>query len=133
MPPGSGSTFSVSTEGKVMLVHVWLRYSLVAADPQGRSWLTLLDNLGRSPATIDAYGRSLDQYMRFCQKLGLNGTDATLEHVSLFVRHLRGESDNICHARPAVSNATLQQRITAIRLWYDHLVYQGLRERNPVP
>jgi hypothetical protein len=32
-----------------------------------------------------------------------------------------------------VSDATLHQRLTAVRLWYDHLVYAGVRERNPVP
>ncbi len=112
---------------------VWSRYSLVADEPQGRSWLTLIANLGRSPATVDAYGRGLDQYLRFCQQHGTDAAAATLEHVSLFVRHLRGEPGELIPTRPAVSNATLQQRITAVRLWYDHLVYQGLRERNPVP
>lgn len=111
----------------------WSHYSLVAAEPQGRSWLTLIDNLGRSPATIDAYGRGLDQYLRFCRNLGIDAPGATLEHVSLFVRHLRGEPGDLLPTRPAVSNATLQQRVTAVRLWYDHLVYQGLRQRNPVP
>lgn len=110
----------------------WSRYPLVAAEPQGRSWLTLINNLGRSPATIDAYGRGLDQYLRFCRDLGIDAASATLAHASLFVRHLRGEPGDVFPARPAVSNATLQQRITAVRLWYDHLVYQGLRERNPI-
>ena len=31
-----------------------------------------------------------------------------------------------------LSNATMQQRLTAIRLWYDYLVEEGLRETNPV-
>ncbi len=110
---------------------LWSHYPLVAAEPQGRSWLALLDNLGRSPATVEAYGRSLDQYLRFCQRCGIDAETATLEHVSLFVRHLRGEGDVPIASR--VSNATLQQRLTAVRLWYDHLLYQGLRERNPVP
>ncbi len=111
----------------------WSRYPLVAAEPQGRSWLTLIDNLGRLPATVDAYGRGLDRCLRFCRALGIDAAAATLEHVSLFVRHLRGEPTDFLPARPAVSNATLQQRVTAVRLWYDHLVYQGLRRRNPVP
>lgn len=112
---------------------VWSHYPLVAADPQGRSWLTLIDNLGRSPATVDAYARGLNQYLEFCRACNINATAATLEHVSLFVRHLRGEDARFLPVRPAVSNATLQQRITAVRLWYDHLIYQNIRERNPVP
>ena len=111
----------------------WSRYPQVAALPQARSWLTLVDNLGRAPATVEAYGRGLDQYLRFCHERDIDAGSATLEHVSLFVRHLRGESDDILPARAAVSNATLQQRIVAVRLWYDHLVYQGVRQRNPVP
>lgn len=109
---------------------VWSRYPLVSDDKQGRSWLTLLSNLQRSPATVDAYGRGLDQYLRFCREHGVDATSATLEHVSLFVRQLSGDLDG---ARQRVSNATLQQRLTAVRLWYDHLVYQGVRDRNPVP
>ena len=73
---------------------LWSRYPFVSADPRSRSWLSLLDNLGRSPATVDAYGRGLDQYLRFCIALGVDAADATLEHVSLFVRHLRGEAEN---------------------------------------
>ncbi len=114
-----------------MSTPVWSRYPLVSADTQGRSWLTLLNNLQRSPATVDAYGRGLNQYLRFCQDFGVDATSATLEHVSLFVRQLSGDIDGAPVQR--VSNATLQQRLTAIRLWYDHLVYQRLRERNPVP
>ena len=49
-----------------MTTPVWSHYPLVSAEPQGRSWLTLLSNLGRSPATVEAYGRGLDQYIRFC-------------------------------------------------------------------
>ena len=112
---------------------LWSRYPFVSADPRSRSWLSLLDNLGRSPATVDAYGRGLDQYLRFCIALGVDAADGTLEHVSLFVRHLRGEAETLSGSTTSVSNATLQQRLTALRLWYDHLVYQGLRERNPVP
>src|SRR4051794_22232894 len=51
---------------------VWSHYPLVATEPQGRSWLTLLGNLGRSPATVDAYGRGLDQFLRYCQAYGID-------------------------------------------------------------
>jgi integrase/recombinase XerD len=120
--------------GAIRMAEVlWSRYPFVAADPQCRSWLTVLDNLGRSPATVDAYGRGLDQYLSFCAALGVKPADATLEHVSLFVRHLRGEDEPHSGATTGVSNATLQQRLTALRLWYDYLVYGGWRERNPVP
>ena len=116
-----------------MSTPVWSRHPLVSLDPQARSWLALIDNLGRSPATLDAYARGLNQYLAVCRACDVVATAATLEHISLFVRHLRGEAAGALPLRPAVSNATLQQRVTAVRLWYDHVVYQGLRERNPVP
>jgi integrase/recombinase XerD len=111
---------------------VWSHYPLAAAEPLGRSWLALLGNLGRSAATVDAYGRGLDQYLRFCRDLRLDAHRATLEHVSLFVRHFNGEAVGAL-ARSRVSNATLQQRLTVVRQWYDHLIYEGVRELNPVP
>ena len=64
--------------------------------------------------------------------IGCNAETATLEHVSLYVRHLDGDTQDgeTSHRR---SNATMQQYLTAVRLWYDHLVYQDIRGSNPVP
>jgi len=116
-----------------MSVPNWSRYPKVAEDRQSRLWLSLLDNLGRSPATIDAYARGLDQYLAFCVASEIAAYDATLAQVSLFVRYLRGEAVPFLSARLPVSNATLHQRLTAVRLWYDHLVFEGISSRNPVP
>lgn len=102
----------------------------VGNQPTAQEWLCILANLGRAERTIDAYGRGLDQYLGFCTMQGIEPIRATLTDVSLFVRWQRGEDDA---KRAPVANSTLLQRITAIRLWYDHLVYSGLRERNPVP
>jgi len=111
----------------------WSRYPQVAENQHGRLWLSLLENLGRSSATIDAYARGLDQYLSFCAAADVTAETATLAHVSLFVRHLRGEEVSFLSSRPAVSNATLHQRLSAVRLWYDHLVFEGISHRNPVP
>ena len=89
-----------------MVELVWSRYPNVSADAQGRSWLSVLDNLGRAPATVDAYARSLEQYLRFCKELGVNAGGATLEHVSLFIRHLRGDTESAQPRDLSVSNAT---------------------------
>ncbi len=111
----------------------WSRYPQVSENSQGCLWLSLLDNLGRSPATIDAYARGLEQYLFFCEAAGVAPEAATLSHVSLFVRYLRGEDVPFLSTRAAVSNATLHQRLSAVRLWYDHLVFEGIKHRNPVP
>lgn len=97
------------------------RYSSVQA------WLELLGNLGRAPATLDAYGRALAHYLLHCEGSGLKPESATFEQVTLYIREL------LPGAKSAVANSTLHQRLTAIRLWYDHLVFQGLCEHNPVP
>lgn len=112
---------------------VWLHFPLAAAHPQVRAWLGLLANLGRSPATVDAYGRGLEQYFRFCSAAEIDPAAGGLDQVALFVRHLNGEPGPFLPARARVSNATLQQRITALRLWHDHLVYAGVRKANPIP
>lgn len=101
--------------------------------PSAQSWLILLANLGRAERTIDAYGRGLDQYLGFCASRNVDALVATLEDVSLFIRWQRGDA---CDGRTrirGVANSTLLQRLTAIRLWYDHLVYQDIRQKSPVP
>jgi integrase/recombinase XerD len=111
---------------------VWERYPFLSENQHGRSWLVLLGNLGRADATLDAYARALSNYFGFCLGLGVKPETATLEHVSLYVRYLRGDSPHSKASNP-YSNATMQQYLTALRLWYDHLVYQQIRESNPVP
>jgi len=90
-------------------------------------WLQLLRNLGRSPATLDAYGRGVTHYLAYCTSSSVAAEAATLEDVSLYVRDLLPDG------AAAVANSTLHQRLTAIRLWYDHLIFQGLCSKNPVP
>ena len=105
----------------------------VATCAHAQDWLRLLANLGRAERTLDAYARGLDQYLAFCTMRGVEPERATLECVSLFVRWQRGDEYEGIVRSTAVANATLLQRLTAVRLWYDHLVYQGVRDRNPVP
>jgi integrase/recombinase XerD len=111
---------------------VWERYPFLSENQHGRSWLILLGNLGRADATLDAYARALSNYFSFCLDLGVEAETATLKHVSLYVRHLGGDAQD---GKTSIrrSNATMQQHLTAVRLWYDHLVYQDIRGSNPVP
>ena len=96
------------------------RYSSVQA------WLELLVIWGvrRPPLTPMA----VPLRITYCiAKGGLKPESATFEQVTLYIREL------LPGAKSAVANSTLHQRLTAIRLWYDHLVFQGLCEHNPVP
>ncbi len=38
--------------------------------PSVQPWLELLSNLGRAPATLDAYGRGLAHYLLYCEGSG---------------------------------------------------------------
>jgi integrase/recombinase XerD len=88
-------------------------------------------DLGLAAGTLEAYGRGLGEYLGFCETLGVEPEGADRPHVAAFVRHLR--------ERPAaggngagLANATLQQRLTVVRRFYEYLREEGLREDNPV-
>ena len=114
------------------------RWPVLAAVPPALAWLGMRSDLGIAPRTLDAYARSLSEYLAFCAELGADPVQARREHVARFVRHLTERP--LRHAgatltpsgRPCLSNATVQQRLTAVRLFYDHLVEEGLRDTNPV-
>ena len=116
----------------------WQRYPLVARTPLARAWLKIEANLDHAPNTIDAYGRGVEEYLRFCEAKGVEPTAATRGHVASYVRHLlsrptRAGAQAVAPDPGAgLANATIQQRLTAVRLFYDHLLEEGLREDNPV-
>jgi site-specific recombinase XerD len=94
--------------------------SLVNCPPAG-TWLSIQANLGLAPGTISAYSRSLDGYLATCTTRHVDPLQATKADVANWLRELHG-----------LSNATMQLRLVAVRLFYDYLVEEGLRERNPV-
>ncbi len=111
----------------------WQRYSMVTRTPWARAWLGIQADLGRAANTVDAYGRSLEEYLAFSEARRVSLEVATREHVALYVRHLLSRPHG---RRPdsatGLSNATIQQRITVARLFHDYLMEEGLREDNPV-
>lgn len=100
------------------------------------AWLSLQANFGLSCNTIAAYTRALQDYTGFCEQGAIPLETATREHVSLYVRSLltrpclRGSLENTVAG--TLSNATIRQRLTAVRLYYDYLMEEGVRETNPV-
>lgn len=100
--------------------------------------MRIQQNFGRSQNTIAAYGRSLQDYFSFCDRNSILVNSATREHISLYVNDLatrpnpRGANVLMIDSGMGLSNATMQQRITAIRLFYDHLMEEGVRQSNPV-
>src|SRR5258708_2948950 len=116
----------------------WSRYPLVAENDLGRRWLQIQCDLGLARNTVEAYGRGLEEYLRFVRALGIAPTDAGGEKIAAYVRSLRlrpgatrGKGISI-GCKPVLSNATLQQRLTVIRVFYDFLVEEQHCSQNPV-
>ena len=94
----------------------WELYPLVAASERGRHWLQLQSHLQLAPKTIDAYGRSLNDFLTFCQRSGMVPETITREQVGLYVHDLAHRSNPkgahrlfIASGR-GLSNSTMQQR-----------------------
>ena len=93
---------------------------------------------GRAPRAIDAYARGLAEYLQVCERDGVDPVAATRAQVAGFVRELtsrpgrRGPNVVVLDSGAGLANATLQQRLVPVRLFYDFLMEEGLRESNPV-
>jgi integrase/recombinase XerD len=116
----------------------WGRYPTVVTDEKARAWLQIHGDLGRAPNTVDAYGRGLEDYLRFSHRVGVHPESATRAHVAAYVRELaerpnpRSSTIRRIDSGRGLSNATMQQRLTVVRLFYDYLMEEGLRANNPV-
>lgn len=116
----------------------WDRYPNLAQSQYGRAWLTIQMNLCLAQNTVDAYGRALEDFFSFSIRDGFSPERATREHIARYVHDLssrpnpRGVKIRVLNTGCGLANATLQQRLTAVRLFYDYLTEEGLRETNPV-
>src|SRR5215471_14146401 len=116
----------------------WQFYPLVAQHELARTWLTMQSNLQLAPATIDAYGRNLNDYLAFCSKHRLLPETLTREQLSLYVQDLATRANPRSPKMVSIgsgcglSRATMQQRITVIRLYHDYLIEKQICPANPV-
>jgi site-specific recombinase XerD len=117
----------------------WFRYSFVAIHDLAKTWLTTEKLLGLASNTLDAYARGLDDFLGFCQRTDISPVTATRADLARYVGDLRGRPRLASHQNasaltPAtgLSNATLQQRLTAVRLFFDFLIEEGQRTDHPV-
>lgn len=106
--------------------------------PEAQTWLQIQEDLGLAPRTIDAYRRALIDYLRVCQTEGIDPLTAGQAEIARYVRHLRerpsarGPNVVAIDSGVGLANATIQQRLTALRLFSDYLVEEQRREDNPV-
>lgn len=121
-----------------MAIEFWEKYPLSYSHPNVKSWLVIQANLGLAKNTMEAYARALEDYLRFSTKRSVSINEASREHIASYVHDLttrpRKHASNILaiDSGGGLANATLQQKLTAIRLYYDYLMEEGNRETNPV-
>ena len=115
----------------------WSLYARVAAVESARNWVEIQQKLLRAPKTIDAYARGLNDFLGVCQRRGLRVESATRGDIACYVEDLatRPRSENLNSngdITAGLANKTIQQRLTAVRLFYDFLMETGVRDANPV-
>ncbi|MFE2867849.1 tyrosine-type recombinase/integrase [Embleya sp. NPDC059259] len=120
--------------GPTVLAEKW---PVLGRHEQAAAWLTVWTDLGRAPRTIDAYGRGLAEYLLMCERQDVDPATVNRAHIAAYVRelssrpHRRGANVISIDSGTGLSNATLQ-RLVPVRLFYDFLVEEGLRDSNPV-
>jgi integrase/recombinase XerD len=103
----------------------WELVPLTAAQPLCRAWLTFQSQRGLSRNTLEAYSRGLEIFLRFLANQQLLISAVTRAHIGTYLATMQSGGCTI-------SNATIQQRITVLRLFYSHLVDEGHCKKNPV-
>ena len=94
-------------------------------------WLRVWVDLGRALRTIDAYARGLAEYLVMCEREGVDPVTASRAHVAVYVRELterpsrRGVNVVSIDSGSGLANATIEQRLVPVRLFYDHLMRRG--------
>lgn len=112
----------------------WDRFPTVAEHDLARKQLVIEAALGLSPNTLEAYGRAREDFFRFCARRKVNVSDADREDVALWIRDLvtRPIPPNRVGGGSGLANSSIQQKATAVRLFFDFLIDQGKRGTNPV-
>jgi integrase/recombinase XerD len=114
------------------------RWASLAHCPEARQWLRVQADLGLAPRTLDAYSRGLADYLGVCAREGVDKLNADRADVARYVRdlvrrpHPRGATIVSIDSGAGLANATLQQRLVVVRLFYDYLIEEGRRDTNPV-
>jgi integrase/recombinase XerD len=116
----------------------WQQDPAVAEEPVARAWLMWQANRNLARHTVETYGRSLDDCLRFLDREGMRPLQVTREQMAAYVRDLLGRPNPRqpkvvrIDSGAGLANAAIQLRLTAVRLFFDHLVEDGVRATNPV-
>jgi integrase/recombinase XerD len=117
---------------------VWERYPLIASNSCARRWIQSCVMLGLARNTIGAYMYAIEGFLRFALSHSVDLRSVSRETIAQYVGELRTQprrsNANVVRIDSGgfLSNATLQQRLTAVRLLFEFLVDEGLVRTNPV-
>jgi len=115
-----------------------VKWPVLGRHERAATWLGVWADLGRAPRTLDAYARGLSEYLLMCEREPVDPVTANRSHVAMFVReltsrpHRRGANVVSLDSGAGLANATIRQRLVPVRLFYDYLMEDGVRESNPV-
>jgi integrase/recombinase XerD len=92
---------------------------------------------GLAANTLDAYGRDLDAYLGFLESSGVALQSVVRSTIGAYIQDIaQGPASRAsrpkAESRAALSNATLQQHLTVIRLFYDYLVEERVCAQHPL-
>jgi integrase/recombinase XerD len=99
------------------------RYRRLAFIPQACEWLNMRGQFGLAPNTLDAYARAVESYLSFIEGQDRRCEASTQADIGGWINQMRAGG---------LANATLIQRVTALRLFFEYLVEEGVRPGNPV-
>lgn len=110
-----------------------VRWPQIGASPEASAWLQLQVDLGLAPLTVEAYARGLSSFLQFCRDGEVDPLHQVHKnHVLGWIREMKKrpvrKHDRI---NIGLANATMQQRLVAVRLFYDYLVEERIRATNP--
>jgi site-specific recombinase XerD len=107
------------------------RWPVLGRHEMAAAWLRIWVDLGRAPRTIDAYARGLAEYLEMCERVGVDPLTASRAHVAVYVRELTQRPGRMgvnvvsLESGSGLANATVQQRLVPVRLFYDFLMEEG--------
>lgn len=116
----------------------WDRFPRVQRSAEAKKWLEIQHMLGLAANTVEAYGRGLEDFLRWCGGARIAPVKAGRAELARYVGDLRsrpgprGKGVIDLESGAGLSNATMQQRLTAVRLFFDFLIEEGRRDTNPV-
>jgi integrase/recombinase XerD len=111
----------------------WEKYPRVSENAHARDWLKFQSTRGLAANTLEAYGRDLDGYLAFLVSVGVEFQSVVRNVIGAYIQHIAERpSKREREARTTLSNATLQQHLTVIRLFYDYLVEERVCARHPL-